>query len=768
MNAASLMVSIGADVDDFTRGMDRASKAAKKGFTEISDAALQMTEFITVPLVAAGLEFAKLAADAQDAGLRMDRVFGAMSGDVKKQLEDMTNVIPETLAGMEALAVKSDNMLQGLGYGAEKAASLSVEMVKLAGDMSAFAHVPIEDAMNALDKGLAGQTRGLIQFGIVVKQAQILQVARQRGLLDEHKALTQLGTAQIAYDLILDHSTRVQGEAARTSDQASKSFAFLKASAEEAAVSIGTLLLPPLVSLAQGLKGAADAVEHSDPQMKKIVIWGAGAAAALGPAILLIARLGKEIIVLQRASALLAAGEGIAAVIGAIAAAPVATVVAGIALITGALGGLYWIWQKFKGVDDKTPLLNDPALAALLTPKTAGGAAGAAATSTLSPFAEFKEQASLMTAAFDSAIQHGQGLSGIFAGANAIHTQALGYMQAQEGQLTKNGEAAQKIADQMQRIRDIIALSNASPAAAQALLAQIGARPMDAGAAGAASAVDAAEAYRRSLATRSAASQYGVPYNAGAEATIQSRGAVAASANDLALRESLLTLPDGFNAARQAAVEFGEEQRSAREQSALAFEKLKIGLGDVGIHLGEFSQGMQNAVVTIYDSALSFAQGLASQLAGKGKGAGIGGGIGGLLGGIVGSIIAPGIGTAIGSALGGVVGALAGHLFDSPDAAASTAASGLTGLATAANAATAALINIPQGFRVALAQYNAQVPTQSGAPWYPQSGGGTTNNQPIVLVLDGKVIARSTLDALKAAATNRYGKPARWPDMQTV
>lgn len=727
--AASLMVRIGADVEDFTRGMDRASKAANRGFKEIADAGKKMTEFVTLPLVAAAAEFTKLAADAQDASARVDRVFGSMSESVKGQLEAMTSVIPETLAGLEALAVRSDNMLQGFGFSADKAAGLSLEMVKLAGDMAAFAHVPIGDALDALDKGLAGKTRGLLQFGIAVNAQQIHLEALRRGLLDNGKQLTELGTAEIAESLIRQASTRITGEAERTAGEATNSFKFLKASAEEAATSLGTVLIPPVLKLTQGLKELTDGVAHADPVMQKIVVWGAGIAAAIGPTILLVARLGKEFVALQRAAALLAGGEGIAAIIGTIAAAPVATVLAAIAAITAALGGLYYIWQEFKKTDTTSALDNDPALAKFVAgmfgTSTPGGPLSVNAKS---PFDQFSEQAGLMTSALDSAIQHGQSLTGIFNTANNLHEQALGFIQQQGGELTKNGAAAQKIADEMQRIKDIIALSNASVADGRTLLNQIGNRPIDAGAAGAASAVDAANKYRQDLATRGAASQYGVPFDATQEAVIKSRGDAASNANDLALRQALLDLPDSFDAAKTAAVQYGEEQRAATEQISLSFEKIKMGLGAFGSHLDGLSQGMQSVVVNMFDAVTNFAQQLAQQLGGRGRSAGLFGGLGSALGGaFAGAKLGIAFGP-LGAAVGGIAGSLFGSLFDN---ATSNTTSALNTLGNTAQKVNEALTNLPQGFKIAYDRFLAETPQSSSGATGPSGPSGPGGLGPI-------------------------------------
>jgi hypothetical protein len=270
---------------------------------------------------------------------------------------------------------------------------------------------------------------------------------------------------------------------------------------------------------------------------------------------------------------------------------------------------------------------------------------------------------------------------------------------------------AQAIADQLQRLRDIQAVNNApTAAAANQLLAGIGGRPTDVGILGATSAVDAANKYRQDLATRSASSQYQTPFNVGQEAVIKSRADVQGVGNDLDLRQALLGLPDGFNAAKLAAVQYGESQRQVQEDLALQFETIKIKLGPFGSALDGLSTGMQNVVVTLYNSAIGFANSIAATIGGSGKGAGTGRGIGGLIGGVAGSFLGP-VGTAVGTFLGTAVGGVIGSTFDHN----TTAVNANT---LAVNALTQSLTNAPPFFKIGYYDFIASPPT-AGSPLGP-------------------------------------------------
>jgi len=80
----------------------------------------------------------------------------------------------------------------------EEGAKDSIQMVKLAADLAAFAHTDPEQAFTALQRGLAGSTRGLKPFGILIDGAQQKAEALQLGLLKPVKDSAKIHSAQVA------------------------------------------------------------------------------------------------------------------------------------------------------------------------------------------------------------------------------------------------------------------------------------------------------------------------------------------------------------------------------------------------------------------------------------------------------------------------------------------------------------------------------------------------------------------------------------------
>jgi hypothetical protein len=724
-SSASLVVKISADINDFTKQMDAMTRGVDRAAKRIESVGKAMTIGITAPVALAAAALGKMAAENEDTSARLQRVFGAMSTAVDASIKAMMKSVPATQTELQQLAISIDNMLQGMEIAPARAATMSEAMLKLAGDVAAFNHVPIGDALDALERGLAGKTKGLLQYGIAITEADIKQKAFALGILHSGNELTEAGKAQAAFALITERTTRIQGEAARTAEQQGKSFAFLKRDLKELADQVSALVLPSLSKLAKGAIEIVGALSTIPPEVTKTFFAFAAIAAIVGPALLALSKLAKGYIALKAAFTILSAGEGVAAFFAAIS-SPIGLVVTGVIALTAALGGLYLIWKKFQGNKDLTSALNtDKSLdAAIARQNAAGQKGGNTEFNPKAPLEQLQEQAGLVEKAFTRAIDNGTPLTRLFTQINSLHGQALALINAQGGALNKEAVGAREIADQMQRLQDIRTVINAGPGQLQNVINGVVNRPIDVGAQGAAGAVDAAMAYRLDLAKRLGQSSLPQTFNVGQEAIVKSRGLVQSTDQDLELRKALVGMSDGFNATKQAAVELAEEQRAASESTQLAFAKLISPLGSFGEHLAGLSIGMQNVIVNLANVIGAFAQNLASKISGSGPNAGLGGAIGGMLGpgllALIPSIamLTP-LGIAVGTVGGTIAGGLIGGLFDHAKASTDNASDSLDMLAKTADRVSASISNIPQFFKVELERFRAAPITPPPSPPTP-------------------------------------------------
>lgn len=107
-------------------------------------------------------------------------------------------------------------MASGFGVATDSAALMSKNLTQLGYDISSFYNIGIEDAMQKLQSGLAGEIEPLRRLGYAIDVASLEQVALNHGITESVNAMTQAEKAQLRYVAIMEQSTNAMGDLART------------------------------------------------------------------------------------------------------------------------------------------------------------------------------------------------------------------------------------------------------------------------------------------------------------------------------------------------------------------------------------------------------------------------------------------------------------------------------------------------------------------------------------------------------------------------
>jgi hypothetical protein len=587
-NSSSLVVKISADLNDFSKKLNQMTKDVEKASKKVESVGKALTIGITVPVTAAAVALAKMAAENEDVGARVQRVFGSMASSVNASIQNMMQSVPETQTDLQKMAVSLDNMAQGMGLAPQNAARMSESLLKLAGDASAFAHVPMEQALDALEHGLAGRTKGLLEFGIAINETDIKQRAYQMGILHTGHDLTETGTALAAYSLIMERSSRIQGEGARTADQMGKSFSFLKRDFAELADNVSALVLPTLSDLAKIALGVVDALSKVPAPITRVVFAAAGLAAVIGPFVYVVP---KVIAVFSKLGAAFTLLRGVA-FIGPIIAAitgPIGIAVGAVIAVTAALYGLYKIWQRFHDGGPQDSMAPGKVIGPVTFKQIGQGEAGAKLaaaanepTERLSgtPLEQFKKAADEVTRGFDAAVEHGRPVEGMMARVNKLHTEAAQLIRAQGGAFNETAQAAQEVLDKLQQIKNATELAAATTDEQRnAIITRIARDQRGGFNAGQQAANEVAKGafdQSRDLETRQAKLalpklEQSAPFIHG-KAFVDFQEQEQAAEAALKYREAMVQLVPTFDAARVAAVEFAETQMQYTNDLATRLE----------------------------------------------------------------------------------------------------------------------------------------------------------------------------------------------------
>lgn len=282
----SLTVKIAADISQFekdVRKLEKDSKHLMKIGETMKGFGTAMTAAVTLPLAGLGALATKLASDAGESASKMQAVFGPATDEMNKWIAGIRAQIPATTAQLQDMTSNIQALLVPMGVAPDVARGMSMEMVKLAGDLASFHNIPIGDALEKIRAGLIGEMEPLRSVGVALNQATIEAKALEMGLISGEEKLTSSAKAQAVYALVLEQTKMAQGDAARTADSAANSMKFFASSAKELATQIGNVLLPVVTPVIQFATDIIQKMQQASPETLKWAVGIGALAAAIGP-----------------------------------------------------------------------------------------------------------------------------------------------------------------------------------------------------------------------------------------------------------------------------------------------------------------------------------------------------------------------------------------------------------------------------------------------------------------------------------------------------
>lgn len=341
MGLAQINIRFKADLKQFSTEMQNASREFENIGSKMQSIGAAMSAAVTLPLVAMGTAAYNMAADFEDALGATDQIFKQAS----EATAQWANGLPTYfgIAKKEALEYSNmmGSMLINIGNLTEQQASeQSAKLIELAGDLTAMYGGTTADAVRALTGALKGNNTMLDNYGMAANDAMVKAKALEMGLVKQGEVMSLSAKQAATLALIYEQSAAAQGQAAREADGASGSMRALKTELTNLATEFGQQLLPIITPVIQGLRDMMQGFRGLDPEMKKIIVIGAGVLAAIGP---LLAIFGTFAAMLPSIIAGIGSmGAGFAALSG-----PVGWVIAGVAAL---IALIVKNWQPIKKV----------------------------------------------------------------------------------------------------------------------------------------------------------------------------------------------------------------------------------------------------------------------------------------------------------------------------------------------------------------------------------------------------------------------------------
>lgn len=171
---------------------------------------------------------------------------GEYADEAKKYAETVGEVMgidPSTWMRNQGVFM---TLATGFGVARDRAATMSKQMTQLGYDISSFFNIKVEDAMQRLQSGIAGELEPLRRLGYDLSKAKLEAVALSQGIDKTFDSMTQAEKAQLRYYAIMTQVTTAQGDMARTLNAPANQLRIFNAQVEMAGRALGNIFIPAL------------------------------------------------------------------------------------------------------------------------------------------------------------------------------------------------------------------------------------------------------------------------------------------------------------------------------------------------------------------------------------------------------------------------------------------------------------------------------------------------------------------------------------------
>jgi len=283
LTVGELLVAMKIDTGSLGQSMDAAKNKVQGLAGEASSAESKMqhlgkslssvgaglSKYVSLPLAAAGAGILKLGMDAVESENLVKESFKGMTGQANAWAKNLSQALGLNEYAVKRQAATFDVMYQSMGLSEKKSYEMATGLTKLAYDMASFYNLKPEEAFEKLRAGISGEIEPLKQLGILLTEDNIKTKAMEMGLgtlvktSKGHKVvLSEQDKALARYALIMDRTSKAQGDMARTADSPSNALKRTKEMVTQAATEIGMSLMPMIQQLTKSLVGAAKHISN--------------------------------------------------------------------------------------------------------------------------------------------------------------------------------------------------------------------------------------------------------------------------------------------------------------------------------------------------------------------------------------------------------------------------------------------------------------------------------------------------------------------------
>lgn len=276
------VLKIIADVTDATKGISEVeTKTSSMKDKMVGIGKGVAAGLAGVAVVNFGKDVLNAAADADDANDVMQAAFGETSKSFDKFAKDAATSMGLSETAYKNMAAKTGSLLQSVGINNADAAKSTEVLTQRAADMAAIWGTDVPTAMEAINKGLVGSTKGLTAFGVKISANEIDARAMAKGYVDASGKVTDAGKAIAAQEIIMEKTSNVAGAYAENSGDLGSQQDILKAKFANLQAGLGAGLLPIITKLMEMAQPIIDFIIKNIDILGPLALAIAGVVAAI-------------------------------------------------------------------------------------------------------------------------------------------------------------------------------------------------------------------------------------------------------------------------------------------------------------------------------------------------------------------------------------------------------------------------------------------------------------------------------------------------------
>lgn len=184
---------------------------------------------------------------------------GKGADQAKRYAESLQNLMGIDIKDWMNFQGSFNQILSGFGVAEDRANQMSQQLTQLTYDISSYKNISLDTAFRWVQSGMSGQIKGLKNIGVNLSIAQLKEVALAHGIELSTAKMTERQKAMLRYVSLLEQTTNIQNDMARTITTPANSMRILTSQIDRAKRALGNIVSTIIVKFI--------------PVMQTLVLW---------------------------------------------------------------------------------------------------------------------------------------------------------------------------------------------------------------------------------------------------------------------------------------------------------------------------------------------------------------------------------------------------------------------------------------------------------------------------------------------------------------